>query len=239
MRNAQKDAVEMAEKRARMLKSGFELFSSRAIEPVTMQEIANASGIGIATIYRYFPSKLEFVIEIAVQRWKDFLSFVKEEDERIRIYDKTAAEQFAHYLDYYILLYREHRKHLRFNYDFNLYVVNSGATKEQMKEFTETVNGFAAQFATVYETGKRDGTLRTDIPADELFASSAHIMLAVATRYSAGLMFHSQKVEDDCAELEMLKDMIIEKFTVKTPSVSFPGEGAGYRVSSYTERQSI
>ena len=215
MRNAQKDAVEMAEKRARMLKCGFELFSSRAIEPVTMQEIASKSGIGIATIYRYFPTKLEFVIEIAVQRWRDFLVYVKEEDEKAHIFDKTAAEQFAHYLDYYILLYREHRDHLRFNYDFNLYVVNSGATKEQMKEFTETVSGFASQFDRIYETGKRDGTLRTDVTADELFASSAHIMLAVATRYSAGLMFHAQKVNDDCAELEMLKDMITDRFTVK------------------------
>ena len=215
MRNAQKDAAEMAEKRARMLKSGFELFSSRAIEPVTMQEIADASGTGIATIYRYFPTKLELVIETAVQKWKDFLDFVLKEDENSRIFEKTAAEQFAHYLEYYIILYRDYRPHLRFNYDFNLYVVNSGATPEQMKPFTETVNGFARQFARVYETGKRDGTLRTDIPVDELFASSAHIMLAVATRYAAGLIFHSQKVADDCAELEMLRDMIIERFTIK------------------------
>lgn len=215
MRNAQKDAVEMAEKRARMLKSGFELFSSRAIEPVTMQEIAERSGIGIATIYRYFPTKLDFVIEIAVKKWNDFLEYVKEEDERTHIFEKTAAEQFSHYLDYYITLYRDHRAHLRFNYDFNLYVVNSGAAPEQMRPFTETVNGFAEQFARIYETGKRDGTLKTDLSADELFASSAHIMLAVATRYSAGLIFHAQKVNDDCAELQMLKDMITDRFTVK------------------------
>ena len=215
MRSAMKGEIDMVARRESMLREGFRLFAERGIEAVYMQEIADASGTGIATIYRYFPTKLELVIETAVQKWKDFLDFVLKEDENSRIFEKTAAEQFAHYLEYYIILYRDHRPHLRFNYDFNLYVVNSGATPEQMKPFTETVNGFARQFARVYETGKRDGTLRTDIPVDELFASSAHIMLAVATRYAAGLIFHSQKVADDCAELEMLRDMIIERFTIK------------------------
>ena len=219
MRNAQKDAREMAKKRESMLKSGFELFSARAIEPVTMKEIADASGIGIATVYRYFPSKLDLVIAIAVRKWGEFLNYVKENDGRLNISDMTAAEQFAHYLDYYVLLYRQYRAILRFNYDFNLFVINAGATAEQLAEYTNTINEFARMFAAVYEKGRLDGTLRTDLPAEALFTASAHIMLAVATRYAAGLVYHAQSDANDSEELEMLRDMLTDRFTVKGQSI--------------------
>ena len=45
MRNLEKDAREMAERRERMLSEGFRIFSQKSIEVVTMQEIAKASGL--------------------------------------------------------------------------------------------------------------------------------------------------------------------------------------------------
>ena len=58
------------EKYKRMLEAGFNLFSERGIEQVTMPEVAQASSVGRATLFRYFPSKMELVIAIGVWKWE-------------------------------------------------------------------------------------------------------------------------------------------------------------------------
>ncbi len=62
VRNLEKDEIEMAAKRERMLATGFQMFAEKSIEPVTMQDVATACGLGVATLYRYFSTKLIFVI---------------------------------------------------------------------------------------------------------------------------------------------------------------------------------
>ncbi|MBQ7734107.1 MAG: helix-turn-helix transcriptional regulator, partial [Synergistaceae bacterium] len=64
MRNTEKDAKEMSAKRELMLEVGFKIFANNVIESVSMNDVANACGLGIATLYRYFATKLEFVIAI-------------------------------------------------------------------------------------------------------------------------------------------------------------------------------
>ena len=46
MRNTEKDELEMAARREAMLREGFRLFAEKGIEPVTMQEVASACGVG-------------------------------------------------------------------------------------------------------------------------------------------------------------------------------------------------
>ena len=52
MRNAEKDAVEKAERRAKLLEAAFRLMSARSIEAVKLTEIAEAAGLGIVNLAR-------------------------------------------------------------------------------------------------------------------------------------------------------------------------------------------
>ena len=65
MRNQEKLDKYMAECRQTFLEKGFEMFSSKNIESVRMEDIAAASGHGIATLYRYFDKKADFVVAVA------------------------------------------------------------------------------------------------------------------------------------------------------------------------------
>ncbi len=52
MRNAEKDALDMAKRRITILDEAFKLFSDNSIESVSMNAIADASKLGVATVYR-------------------------------------------------------------------------------------------------------------------------------------------------------------------------------------------
>ncbi len=212
MRNIEKDEMEMAARREAMLYEGFRLFAEKGIEPVKMQEVADACNVGIATLYRYYNTKLSLVIAIGVRQWENFGTYVEQIYLEKNAAAMTAAEELEVYLDCYIELYRHHKALLRFNQNFNNYVQHEGAAKEQMAPYFAAVDRFAKMFARLYEKGKRDGTLDTSLPEEKMFAATSHIMLAVAVRYAQGLLYSADNEEDRTEEYELLKRMILREY---------------------------
>ena len=74
MRNKEKDALQMAGRRERILKEGFRLFSENNIDKVPMNDVADAAGVGIATLYRYYLTKSELVLAISTDIWTKYVN---------------------------------------------------------------------------------------------------------------------------------------------------------------------
>lgn len=214
MRNTEKDELEMAERRERMLAEGFRIFAEKGIEPVSMQEIANACSLGVATLYRYYNTKLALVLAIGTRQWEDYGEYVTECRAARGADAMNAAEELEFYLDFYIDLYQNHKDLLRFNQNFNNYVQHEGASAEQLRTYVEAINGFSRMFHNMYEKGLRDGSIRTDLPEDKMFAATSHIMLAVAVRYAQGLLYSAGNEADRTEEYALLKRMLLREYVI-------------------------
>ena len=214
MRNTAKDEIEMAARREAMIREGFRLFSEKGIAAVSMQEIADACCVGIATLYRYYNTKVALVIAIGTKKWEEFGKFVNSERIRRGSGSMKASEELEFYLDFYILLYRTQKDLLRFNQDFNNYVRHEKVSPEQLVPYFNAISAFAEMFHGVYVKGKADGTIRTDLPEKKMFAATSHIMLAVAVRYAQGLVYAAEREEDRTEEYELLKRMILREYVV-------------------------
>lgn len=214
MRNQEKDEIEMAARRESMLEEGFRLFSGRGIDNVTMQEIAKACGVGIATLYRYYNTKLELVLDIGTRKWEEYAVYSRKYREECHAGEMTAAGQFGIYLDFYIDLYKNHRDLLCFNQSLNNYVRHENATAEQLEPYIRAIDMFREGFDELYRKGQQDGTIRTDTPADRMFAATCHIMLAVIVRYAQGLLYSAGNEADRISECELLKQMIMREYVI-------------------------
>ncbi len=195
-----------------MLATGFRIFSENVIEAVSMNDIAKACGLGIATLYRYYSTKLDFVIAIGTRQWRDYYIEVEEKYSKLGCEGVTASEEFEFYLDSYIELYPKHKDILRFNRNFDTYVRHERAAPEQMTPYNEAVNAFARKFHTVYTKAEHDGTLRTDIPEDKLFVSAMYTMLSVSAKYAEGLVYPESSEQDMTEELLFLKDILLNAY---------------------------
>ena len=209
MRNIEKDALEMAERRKSMLDVGYRLFAERGIEAVAMQEVARECGLGIATLYRYFSTKLEFVIAIGTQQWIDYFVEVEKRYDEVNGSAMNGAEEYAFFLGFFLDLYEHRPELLRFNRNFDSYVQHEGASLEQMQPYNESVDAMARKFHIVYEKGMRDGTLRGDLTEKQLFVTSMYTMLAVAAKYADGLIYPTDAPEDHLEELRLLRDILL------------------------------
>ena len=202
-----------AARRQRIIDKGFEMFSNKGIDLVSVDEIAGACGITRATIYRYYPSKLDLVIEIGAVKWKECIAEISKRYPGGATDSLTAREHFALLIDCFIDLYREKRELLRFNQYFNLYVKSAGTTAEQMSSYMGTIGILHAAFGRMYAKAFRDGTVRTDLSEERMFSAFLHIMLAAITRYAVGLAYVPQNGADPEDELKMLKEMLINNFS--------------------------
>ena len=215
MRNKEKDAVQMAGRRERILKEGFRLFSERNIDKVPMNDVADAAGVGIATLYRYYLTKSELVLGISTDIWTKYVNEDYKKLESVIKADMTAAQEYERMLDAFIDLYRNHKDILRFNQFFNVYVQDEKIPEEQMKSYLDMIDMLKSGFHEIYEKGLKDRTLNTVYSEQSIFSSTMHIMLAAVTRYAVGLVYVMEDAPEPESELLLLKEMLMDKFTVK------------------------
>ena len=213
MRNLKKDEIEMTERREAMLAEGFRLFAERGIEAVVMQEVAEACHLGIATLYRYYKTKLDLVLAIGTRQWRDYIEYVRQKQEERNSSAMTAAQELEFYLDFYLDLYQNHKDLLSFHQSFNHYLAHEKPTPEQLRPYLEALDEMGRFLHVIYEKGRRDGTIRTDMPEEKLFATTGHIMMAVGVRYAQSLIFFAGEGEKDrMEEYQLLKKMILREY---------------------------
>jgi AcrR family transcriptional regulator len=63
--------VKKKELRQAILDSAFELFSERGYHSTTLQDIAEITGVGVSSLYSYFPSKLHLLYAVFEPWYKD------------------------------------------------------------------------------------------------------------------------------------------------------------------------
>lgn len=207
-RNIQKDTVEMAAKNQRILESAFRLFAENTIEKVKLTEVAEAAEIGIASLYRYYPSKPELVLAVNTWAWSNYLS----QNPLPLSGQMTGAEELEVHLNAFLDLYHNHKELLRFNQFFNVYIQSEDISSEQMKNYLDIIRELEKPFAATCYKGQEDGTIKPGFSVKKMFSITLHLMLAAVTRYAVGLAYNEETNAEE--ELELLKEMLLRKFSV-------------------------
>ena len=216
MRNKAKDAVQMENKRREFLQAGFRLFSENNIGDISLQMVAEASGYGIATLYRYFDKKSGFVIAVAAWKWKEFHEENKKRRPKEDFEGMTAIQIFEFYLDSFLELYKRHSNLLRFNHFFGTYIQFENVDAETIRPFKEVIKTFENQFHYMYKKAEEDNTIRTDVSEQEMFSTTLHLMFAAVTRYAVGLFYKPESGFDALKELQALKEMLLARYEKNT-----------------------
>lgn len=209
MAKTQRQMEKEQERNRRILDTAFRIFVERKIEGVTMGEIAEAAGVGRATLFRCYPSKTELVIAVCSMKWKEYLDALDNSRPISGIHDIPAIGRFIFTLDSYIDMYQHHKELLQYNDNFNYYVSHAGCDPKLLEEFHKSLSSANIRFHLMYEKAKEDKTFRTDIPEDEFMRATVHTMMATCTHYAGGFIWGSEENKDYTEELLLLKEMIL------------------------------
>ena len=209
MSKTQKQKEKEAALKQKIINAAFQIFVEKKIEAVSMGEIAELAGVGRATLFRYYPNKLELVIAVCAAKWKEYLDALDAKRPLESIGDIPAIDRFTFTLDSYIDMYRHHKDLLQYNDNFNHYVTHEGVKEEQLEEFHASLYSVDTRLEWMYEKAKEDHTFRTDIPKEEFFRVTVHTMMTACTYCASGFIWGSEDNKDYTPELLRIKEMIL------------------------------
>ena len=161
MRDPEKLKEEMDERNRKILDVAFELFVDKKIEAVSMGDIARAADVGRATLFRYYPSKLELVIAVCADQWKRYLDGLDAKRPISSVHDIPAIDRLRFTMDSYIDMYQNHKALLKYNDNFNYYVTHEGKNNDQLVDFHSSLYSVDTRLHMMYEKARVDKTIRT------------------------------------------------------------------------------
>ena len=69
-RNPEADARARVARRQQLIEDAFHIFAEKTIDKLSMNEVADACGVGIATLYRHFSTKNALVLAVSTWAWE-------------------------------------------------------------------------------------------------------------------------------------------------------------------------
>lgn len=195
------------QRRQHIIQIAKDLFLEKGVQNIQLQDVATAAGVGIATLFRYFPKK-EYLVIAATNAITDGMATDVEE-----IVERTipAYEKIEQILNYYINGTNDPQLRLaKFFESFDLYEKIAEQSPEQYAEYLSARRKLANILLALAEQGKKDGSLRTDVDID-LFIMTMVQNFSIFT-FKSSLTTHDTNLSTLLStdkQLAMMKDIFL------------------------------
>ena len=183
------------------------LFLRDGIASVRMTDIAEASGVGVATLYRHYKTKTSIAIHAGMHMWGIFNDRIRRAIETDAFLDMDGAERLMMLFEKYIDAYTAYPEFVRFLDEFDHLVLAEGADPEELSAYGQAIDSFYIIFEDAYQLGRADGsvTRRVDFPV--LYRTVAHAMMGVAQHLVRGEVIPSDDFTNGTNELTCIVQM--------------------------------
>ena len=181
-----------------------DLFMSKSISEVTIKDIAVAAQVGEATIYRYFSSKQNIVVQAAMKIQaivsKDFFNLEKA---------NNGFEKLKAFYESYLEIFNKHPNFYKFLNDFDAYV--SIEDSQIINPYETAIETYKQDYMKAYELGLIDGTIKKQNDIEMFYFSTTHALLELAKK----LAFKKEVLNQDkrikkTSELQCLINIFLE-----------------------------
>lgn len=155
-RNIERDEKEAMRRKEQLMEAGFRLFSQYGIENVSLQRVADAAEVGVATLYNYYQTKVKLVIAISGKIWGDLWKEILEEKGPEIFESFTAYQYIEFYTDQIIRIYRERPEILRFSNNYKNFISREKVKGEALAEHLDVLKPAGALYHKFYEQARSD-----------------------------------------------------------------------------------
>lgn len=188
----------------RAIEVSADMFLRNGIANVKMTDIAEESGIGVATLYRYFGTKTTITVASMTYLWnkmKDMFSGIFESDVFL---SQKGIKQINDLMRMFIVLYQAHPAFMKLLSEFDLFLMKENIPKDELREYDRSVINFYPIFEKAYTAGLADGTVREVKDVKLFYLSYAHALLEMCKKLTQGELLPSDNFSFAEYELETI-----------------------------------
>lgn len=159
-----------------------QMFMESGISYIKMTDIAKESEIGVASLYRYFGTKKQLVIEVATYIWSDlkplFNDVILSEDYN----SLSGLKQIERLISLFPILFNQHQKFLKFISDFDNYIRTEKVNPNELKTYESNIIDFYFLFKKAVAKGRNEGTIKTDFDCKIFYLSMSHALISLCQK---------------------------------------------------------
>ena len=185
------------------------LFLKRRIADVRMTDVADAAGVGVATLYRRFSTKTRLALVAGTLRWRRFNERSVALVESDAFLGMSGADRLERMLRLYAEGYVENAGFVLFIDDLDGLLVTEGAPLDAVAAYGREVDSFYLIFADAYQLGLQDGSVAREVDFPVFYRSVAHALMGVAQKLARGEVIPSDDFSMGAQELECIVDMAV------------------------------
>ena len=195
---------------AAAVRAAARLFLERGIASVKMTDVAEESGVGVATLYRHFSTKTDLAIEAATLLWGSFHASFRELVATSSFDAENGLGKLRLILDQYRIAYRDHPDFVSFLDEFDRFVLDERVDAARLAAYGSEVNAFYPVLEEAYRLGRSDGSIVREVDFGIFFQAIAHALMGVAEKLVRGEVLPTDDFSHGEEELECIVEMAIE-----------------------------
>ena len=190
-----------------------ELFLERGIENVKMTDIAEVSGVGVATLYRYFGTKTGIAIEAMTFLWNDLRNLFGGLFDSEQVLSQSGIKQLHDLLKMFVVLFTAHKGFMRLLGEFDRFVIHENVPSDELREYESSIIDFYPVVERAYKQGISDGTIREITDFRLFYVTYAHALTEMCKKFIDGEVLPSDDFSDAEKELGMLIECAVSYLT--------------------------
>ena len=167
------------------------LFMERGIEDVKMTDIADESGVGVATLYRYFGTKPRMVTEVMTYLWEEITQLFSGVFDSPEFLRQTGLKQLNDLMRMFIVLYQAHTDFMKLVGEFDRYIIREQIPKSELADYEQAIVNFYPVPEHAYKQGLEDGTVREIENFKLFYITYAHALLEMCKKFVIGELLPS------------------------------------------------
>lgn len=186
-----------------------DMFLSSGIEAVKMTDIAEASNIGVASLYRYFGTKTGITIAAMTYLWnklKDMFSGVFDSEVFRR---QTGIKQIRDFMKIFVVLYEAHPDFMKLLSEFDLYIIKENIPEYELEDYEKSIINFYPHVEAAYKAGIADGTVREVGDFKLYYVTFCHALMEMGKKLVQGELLPNDDFSVAVNELELIIDAAI------------------------------
>ncbi|MBP0971830.1 MAG: TetR/AcrR family transcriptional regulator [Oscillospiraceae bacterium] len=185
------------------------MFLKHGIEAVKMTDIADACGVGVATLYRYFGTKTAVTIAAMTYLWTDLKEKFRGIYESQSFLNQNGCKRIHDLMKMYLQLFDKHPSFMRLLGEFDLMLVSEEVPKAMLYDYERSIINFYPVVEASYLAGIKDGSIRSDIDFKVFYLTYTHAMMELCKKILRGDLLPSDDFAEGKTELNMLIDMAV------------------------------
>lgn len=176
-------------------------FVDQGIEAAKISEIAQRAGVTERSVYRYFTSKTDLVLETALLFWSEAMEQVEAQVRQELRKDMCGAERIGRILRGYARLYFTHRQMLIFVHEAEAYLNRCGKALLVENKPPAAFEDRAGPLSAAIYKGMEDGSVRTDIDMASLYYNTYDAMLGLIQKLA--IVGRNDPADDENARVRL------------------------------------